>query len=52
DLPFATSRTSDVALVPLDPRALGTTAARILLDRLAGADDPARRVVQGTPAGP
>ncbi|MET7132691.1 LacI family transcriptional regulator [Cellulosimicrobium sp. MI9406] len=52
DLPFATSRTSDVALVPLDPRALGTTAARILLDRLAGADDPARRVVQGTPTGP
>ncbi|MGM7422111.1 LacI family DNA-binding transcriptional regulator [Cellulosimicrobium sp. CpK407] len=52
DLPFATSRTSDVALVPLDPRALGTTAARLLLDRLAGDEEPARQVVQETPAGP
>ncbi len=48
DLPFATSRTSDVALVPLNPRGLGVTAARLLLDRIAGDDSPARHVVQET----
>ena len=46
DLPFATSRTSDVALVPLSPRGLGVTAAKLLLDRIAGDDAPARHVVQ------
>jgi LacI family transcriptional regulator len=46
DLPFATSRTSDVALVPLSPRGLGVTAAKLLLDRIAGDDSPARHVVQ------
>ncbi|WP_166848542.1 LacI family DNA-binding transcriptional regulator [Isoptericola sp. BMS4] len=46
DLPFATSRTSDVALVPLNPRGLGTTAARLLLERIAGSDAPARHLVQ------
>lgn len=46
DLPFATSRTSDVTLVPLNPRELGTTAARLLLGRIAGDDAPARTVVQ------
>ncbi|MBD5785002.1 LacI family DNA-binding transcriptional regulator [Cellulosimicrobium terreum] len=51
DLPFATSRTSDVVLVPLDPRALGTTAARLLLDRLGGDATPARAVVQEAPPG-
>jgi LacI family transcriptional regulator len=50
DLPFATSRTSDVVLVPLNPRDLGVTAARLLLDRIAGEDAPARHVVQETEA--
>lgn len=48
DLPFATSRTSDVVLVPLNPRDLGVTAARLLLDRISGDDTPARHVVQAT----
>jgi LacI family transcriptional regulator len=48
DLPFATSRTSDVALVPLNPRGLGMTAASLLLDRIAGDDEPARHVIQET----
>ncbi|WP_277209141.1 LacI family DNA-binding transcriptional regulator [Isoptericola croceus] len=46
DLPFATSRTSDVTLVPLSPRSLGVTAARLLLGRIAGDDAPARHIVQ------
>jgi LacI family transcriptional regulator len=52
DLPFATSRTSDVALVPLSPRSLGVTAARLLLGRIAGDDAPARHIVQETERGP
>ncbi|MBD8078601.1 substrate-binding domain-containing protein [Cellulosimicrobium arenosum] len=52
DLPFATSRTDDVALVPLSPRGLGTTAARMLLERLDGLDVAPRRVVQDGAAPP
>jgi LacI family transcriptional regulator len=48
DLPFATSRTSDVALVQLNPRGLGVTAAGLLLERIAGSDAPARHLVQET----
>ncbi|QOR70134.1 LacI family DNA-binding transcriptional regulator [Ruania alkalisoli] len=52
DLPFATSRTTDVHLVPLNPRALGTTAAQLLLDRLTDPGAPVRSIVQTiTPAG-
>jgi LacI family transcriptional regulator len=50
DLPFATSPTSDVLLVPLNPRELGVTAARMLLERIGGLEMPARHVTQGTPA--
>ncbi|OLT53256.1 LacI family DNA-binding transcriptional regulator [Cellulosimicrobium sp. CUA-896] len=51
DLPFATSRTDQVALLPLNPRGLGVTAAEMLLERLDGLDSPARHVVlDGTPA--
>ncbi|KSW29521.1 hypothetical protein ATM99_07740, partial [Cellulomonas sp. B6] len=46
DLPFATSSTDGVLLVPLDPRDLGAAAARMLLERIRGLDAPARRVVQ------
>ncbi len=51
DLPFATSRTDRVALLPLNPRELGVTAARMLLERLDGLAAPARHVVlDGTTA--
>lgn len=51
DLPFATSRTDQVALLPLNPRGLGVTAASMLLERLDGLDEPARHVVlDGTPS--
>jgi LacI family transcriptional regulator len=46
DLPFATSSTDGVVLVPLDPRDLGAAAARMLMERIQGLDGPARRVVQ------
>ncbi|WP_163275569.1 LacI family DNA-binding transcriptional regulator [Cellulomonas iranensis] len=46
DLPFATSSTDGVLLVPLDPRDLGAAAARMLMERIRGLDVPARRVVQ------
>ncbi len=48
DLPFATSRTSDVVIVPLNPRDLGVTAAGLLLERIAGSDAPARQLIQET----
>lgn len=48
DLPSATSRTTDVALVELNPRGMGITAARLLLERIDGLDEPARHIVQNT----
>lgn len=46
DLPFATSTTSDISLVPLHPREMGMTAARLLLDRVNGlASEHGTRVV-------
>jgi LacI family transcriptional regulator len=44
ELPFATSRTADVLLRPLNPRALGTAAATMLLERIAGLEVPPRHV--------
>jgi LacI family transcriptional regulator len=49
ELPFATSRTADVLLRPLNPRALGTAAATMLLERITGLDAPARHVRMGVP---
>ncbi|WP_425954561.1 LacI family DNA-binding transcriptional regulator [Xylanimonas sp. McL0601] len=49
ELPFATSRTADVLLWPLNPRALGTAAATMLLERIAGLDVPPRHVEKGVP---
>lgn len=45
DLPFATSRRSDITLVELHPRSMGVLAARMLMDRLSGqVTGPGRRV--------
>jgi len=37
ELPFATSSTADISVVPIRPRQLGVTAARMLIDRVTGA---------------
>ena len=36
ELPFATSNTSDISIVPLHPREMGLTAARLLIERVNG----------------
>jgi LacI family transcriptional regulator len=36
ELPFATSSMSDISIVPLHPREMGLTAARLLMERVAG----------------
>ena len=46
ELPFATSSTSDISIVPLHPREMGLTAARLLIDRVNGvAGEHGQRVV-------
>lgn len=45
DLPFATSATDDLVLVPLHPRDVGTRAARMFFERLDQPDGPPRSVV-------
>jgi LacI family transcriptional regulator len=45
DLPFATFTTSAVVQVPLPARHLGTTAATMLLERIAGSTQPPRTIV-------
>jgi len=47
DLPFLTGAVDGLVLVPLGPRRMGTTAARMLVERIAGAEQPVRLVVQG-----
>lgn len=37
ELPFATSTTSDISIVPLHAREMGLTAARLLMERVSGA---------------
>lgn len=37
ELPFATSSMSDISIVPLHPREMGLTAARLLMERVGGA---------------
>lgn len=46
DLPFATSRRGDIDVIPLNPSEMGRTAARLLLDRLQGGEQPPRHIVQ------
>lgn len=48
DLPFVTSRMDSTVLLPLRPREMGLTAARMLVARIQGEPGPARRVVQPT----
>ncbi len=45
DLPFATFAPQSITQIPLPARHLGVTAAGMLLDRIAGDDQPARTVV-------
>lgn len=45
DLPFATTPTEGLTLVPLRPRELGVQAAQLFLDRLKGVAEPGRRVL-------
>lgn len=45
DLPFVTSRTDDLTLLPLSPRTMGLTAARLLSERIGGLAEPPRTVV-------
>jgi LacI family transcriptional regulator len=45
DLPFSTYAPSTITQVHLPARHLGTTAANMLLERIAGDDQPARTVV-------
>jgi len=46
ELPFATSNTSDISIVPLHPREMGLTAARLLIERVNGSvSEPGSRVV-------
>ncbi|MFS0853717.1 LacI family DNA-binding transcriptional regulator [Microbacterium sp. 179-I 3D4 NHS] len=44
-LPFTTLSPTAVTMVRLPARHMGVTAARMLLERIAGADEPARTVV-------
>jgi LacI family transcriptional regulator len=46
DLPFATSRPPNTKIIPLNPRALGETAAQMLIERINGLRARPRAVVQ------
>jgi LacI family transcriptional regulator len=48
ELPFVTSTHHNLTVHPLGPREMGLTAARLLLERIAGDSEPARRLVQRT----
>jgi LacI family transcriptional regulator len=45
DLPFATLDPSTITVVRLPARLMGTTAATMLIERIAGDSEPARTVV-------
>jgi LacI family transcriptional regulator len=45
DLPFSISSAMLNKVIPLDARQLGATAARLLLERINGDEQPARTVV-------
>lgn len=46
DLPFITSGVEEVCLLSLQPRELGLTAARLLVDRLRGEEAPPQHLIQ------
>ncbi|KAE8766126.1 LacI family DNA-binding transcriptional regulator [Georgenia thermotolerans] len=46
DLPFLAAAPDSLVVVPLGARQMGMTAARMLVERIAGDDEPARLVVQ------
>lgn len=46
ELPFATSRTPNATIIPLNPREMGIKAAEMLLERINGLAIPPRAVVQ------
>jgi LacI family transcriptional regulator len=46
EVPFVTSAHDNLTVHPLGPREMGLTAARLLLERIAGSGEPARRLVQ------
>ncbi|MCK6211655.1 LacI family transcriptional regulator [Georgenia sp. EYE_87] len=50
DLPFVTSRTDDLVVLPLGPRTMGVTAARLLIERVNGLTEPPRTVVSAVAA--
>lgn len=52
DLPYAAFAPSTVVVVHLPARHLGMTAARLLLERISGDDQPARTVVLRNEIGP
>ena len=45
DLPFAPLAPMAITVIPLPARHLGVTAARLLLDRIDGDDQPARTIM-------
>jgi LacI family transcriptional regulator len=45
DLPFAGFAPQEITVVHLPARHLGVTAAKLLLDRINGDDQPARTIV-------
>ena len=46
DLPFVTSRSADITILPLRPRDMGTVAAQMLLERIGGYSGDPRIVTQ------
>ena len=46
ELPFATSRPANTAIIPLNPRDMGVKAAQMLIERIDGLTSPPRSVVQ------
>lgn len=46
ELPFATTRTPNTMIIPLNPRDMGKKAAQMLIERINGLSTPPRAVVQ------
>jgi len=51
EVPFVTSAHDSLTVHPLGPREMGLTASRLLVERIAGSSEPARRLVQATDGG-
>ncbi|WP_188944839.1 LacI family DNA-binding transcriptional regulator [Nakamurella endophytica] len=52
DLPYSVLQRAGVEVLPLPARSLGAAAARLLLDRIGGAEGPAQRIVLPIGGGP